>query len=68
MRSPRIPRPSRLSQQTRLRKLEEENEGFREALESIADILEEYGILEPQYPEEEETIPETAEKDEGGNT
>lgn len=51
-RKPRSPRPSRLSMTTRLKQLEQENLDFREGLETIADVLEDLGILDP--PEDED--------------
>lgn len=46
---PRKPRPrqSRLSMQTQVNQLKQENEELRDALELIADILEDVGILDP---------------------
>lgn len=46
-------RPSRLSMQTQLKQLEQENLDLREGLETIADVLEELGILEVGDDEEE---------------
>lgn len=61
---PRKPRPSRLSIQSRLNQLRRENEELRDALETIADILEEVGILEPpEIEEEDEPEPEIIEAD-----
>lgn len=60
---PRKPRPSRLSIQSRLNQLQRENEELRDALETIADILEEVGILEPPEIEEDEPEPEIIEAD-----
>ncbi len=57
------PRSSRLSLSTKLTQLQRENEALREALETIADILEEVGILdggdEEEIEEAEEPEPET---------
>jgi hypothetical protein len=68
----RKPKSSRLSLQTKLNHAEEARDAYREALEDIADILEDVGILEPQDPEnvgesdlpelEPEIIPGTAEE------
>lgn len=62
-RKPRTARPSRLSMTTRLKQLEQENLDFREGLETIADVLEDLGILDPpeddfdsSYPSEEELV------------
>lgn len=58
-------RSSRLSLQTQLSQLKKENEEFRDALETIADVLEDVGILdsdeeddevEPEDPSEEEIL------------
>lgn len=45
------PRSSRLSLQTQLNRAEEARDAYREALEDIADILEDVGMLEPQEPD-----------------
>lgn len=45
--------PSTLSLNQRLHKLEAENAEFREALETIADVLEEVGIIEGDDSKEE---------------
>ena len=50
------PRSSRLSMTTKLLSLQRENEALREALETIADILEEVGILDGGDEEEIEEI------------
>ena len=52
------PRSSRLSLQAKLSQLQRENEALREALEAIADVLEEVGILEDGEEAEGEEIPE----------
>ena len=68
----RKPKTSRLSLQTRLAQLQEENgvlqeenDDLRAALEDIADILEDCGILDSPEPDPEddtfEIIPGTAE-------
>ena len=74
MKKPRQPRSSRLSLQIVLNRVTEERDAFQQALEDIADILEDVGILEPQddpenvgegdLPElkEPEIIQETAEE------
>ena len=55
------PRASRLSMTTKLQQLQRENESLREALETIADVLEEVGILENEEEEEELEIIEPTE-------
>lgn len=61
---PRKPRPSRLSIQSRLNQLQRENEELRDALETIADILEDVGILEPPEIEEDEPLESIEDPDE----
>lgn len=46
----RKPKSSRLSLQTTLNRVTEERDAFQQALEDIADILEDVGMLEPQEP------------------
>ena len=55
------PRSSRLSMTTKLTQLQRENEALREALETIADVLEEVGILENEEEIEEIEEPEVIE-------
>ena len=50
------PRSSRLSMTTKLTQLQRENEALREALETIADVLEEVGILENEEEEEDPEV------------
>ena len=54
------PRQSRLSLQALTAQLKQQNEEFREALETIADVLEDVGILEGG--EEEVELPEPEEE------
>ena len=51
-------RTSRLGLQTKIAQLAEQRDSYLEALETIADILEEVGILDPPEEEEEATDPE----------
>ena len=52
------PRSSRLSMTTKLTQLQRENETLREALETIADVLEDVGILGNEEEIEEFEEPE----------
>ena len=46
-------RTSRLSLQTKLAQVVEQRDAYLEALETIADVLEEVGILDPEEEDEE---------------
>jgi hypothetical protein len=54
----RKPKSSRLSLQTILNRVTEERDAYAQALEDIADILEDVGILEPPENVGEEDLPE----------
>ena len=56
------PRQSRLSLQALTAQLKQQNEEFREALETIADVLEDVGILEVGEDEGEGELPEPEEE------
>ncbi len=51
MKKPRQLRSSRLSLQTKLAQVVEQRDSYLEALENIADVLEEAGILDPAEDE-----------------
>ena len=61
------PKTSRLSLQTRMKSLEQENQNYQDFIDDLMTLLEDYNFLEPEESEleevqPEEIIPGTAEK------
>jgi hypothetical protein len=48
------PRQSRLSQTTRIKHLEEENQNYQDFIDDLMTLLEDYNFLEPEDLEDEE--------------